>query len=168
MRRIAIPLIIASLLMFSGCSMLGSLVGGGDGQSSKATAVQALVTTTRAGVLLMTAAGIAYDAGAFGAPGSERAEETWGKIAAQSVRLSEALTAWTSAVKANENPTSHMSAAEQAIAIIGALLPSRPKKADLENDRSIAVTITSFEMEIDRLHAPLLFRQASAAFGGAR
>lgn len=119
MRKLIIS-ILAGLLL-SQCALLHDF-GGGD---AKANAVQALVTTTRSAVLLMTAAGIAYDAGAFGAPGSPRAEDTWKKISVESVRMGEALTAWSEAIKANKDASVYQSMVSQALAVIGALLPTR-------------------------------------------
>lgn len=105
------------IILNSGCSLFR-------GGTAKQNAVQALVTTTRSAILIMTAAGIAYDAGAFGQPGSARAEETWSRISAESIRLHTALTAWQTAIEENKDATPYASGVAQALAVIGALLPS--------------------------------------------
>lgn len=122
-------------------------------------ALQALVTTTRSAVLLMTAAGIAYDAGAFGAPGSARAEDTWRKIAAESIRMNQALTSWSEAIKANKDSSVYSSMVAQALAVIGALLPTRGTSA-----LSPPPWIVPHE-EIAALYRPSMFRPAVAAGG---
>jgi len=122
MRGVITTFLIALLASSAiSCAMLRGMSGRG----SKANAVQALVTTTRSAVLLMTAAGIAYDAGAFGEPGSPRAEDTWRKISVESVRMGEALTAWSEAIKANRDASTYAAMVAQALAVIGALLPPR-------------------------------------------
>jgi hypothetical protein len=108
--------------------------------NAKTNAVQALVITTRSAVLLMTAAGIAYDAGAFGPPGSDRAEDTWSKIAAESIRMNEALTAWSEAIKTNKDASSYVSMVAQALAVINALLPTR-KVSDLNINHSFSESL---------------------------
>src|SRR5690349_14873264 len=114
--------LIAALLL-PGCTSLFRI------GTAKQNAVQALVTTTRSAVLLMTAAGIAYDAGAFGEPGSPRAEETWSRIAAESLRLNAALNDWTQAIKDNKDASTYNSMVAQALAVIAALLPSKGRAA---------------------------------------
>lgn len=120
--RVKTALILSFFLLFNtGCSFFKNM----GGSSARANAVQALVTTTRSAVVLMTAAGIAYDAGAFGEPGSPRAEDTWSKISTESIRMNEALTAWSEAIKNNKDSSSYVSMVSQALAVIQALLPNK-------------------------------------------
>jgi len=116
--RLLLPLMI--VLSLQDCAT--SLFTGG---TAKDNAVQALVTTTRSAVLMMTAAGIAYDAGAFGTPGSPKAEQTWDRIADESKRMNAALTAWSEAIKANKDASAYAALVSQGLAVIGALLPAR-------------------------------------------
>lgn len=119
-------LIIAALSSVQmGCGL--TLFHGG---TAKANAVQALVTTTRMAVALMTAAGIAYDAGAFGAPGGAKAEDTWNKIAAESLRMNTALNGWSAAIVANKDASTYQSMVAQALAVLAALLPA-PKHSEI-------------------------------------
>lgn len=120
--RSGIGIVLVVALAMPGC---GTFRGG----TAKQNAVQALVTTTRSAVLLMTAAGIAYDAGAFGEPGSARAEETWSRIAAESLRLNAALNDWTQAIKDNKDASTYNSMVAQALAVIAALLPGKGRAA---------------------------------------
>lgn len=117
--KLSAILIVFSLLLNTQCAFTRNLTG----STGKQEALQALVSTTRTAVLLMTAAGIAYNAGAFGAPGSANAEATWNKIAAQSVLISGALNDWQAAVKAGKDASAFASIVGQALAIIGAVLP---------------------------------------------
>lgn len=153
-RWIGISLIAA--LMLLGC---GTFRGG----TAKQNAVQALVTTTRSAVLLMTAAGIAYDAGAFGEPGSARAEETWSRIAAESLRLNAALNDWTQAIKDNKDASTYNSMVAQALAVIAALLPGKGRAA-LVSPETDATTLPN---NIAAFARPESFRPQYAT-GGAR
>lgn len=148
-------LILLTVLSLTGC---GTLFG--RNRSAKENAVQALVTTTRSCVLMMTAAGIAYDAGAFGQPGTPRAELTWSRIADQSVSMNKALTAWTDAIKENRDATAYSALVAQALAVIGALLPNRPVSA-LEPISDIRVIMSA------DLALPDSFRRFAFA-GGSR
>lgn len=152
-------LILTLSLPTLGCNLFRNM-GGTPMENARANAVQALVTTTRAAVLLMTAAGIAYDAGAFGEPGSDRAEDTWEKISAESIRMSTALTAWTEAIKANKDASVHASMVAQALAVIGALLPGKLRASVDGADVPVAA----------HLEQPGTFRRTptSYATGGAR
>lgn len=141
------------LILSSSCSWFKGMNSG----NSKANAIQALVTTTRSAVLLMTAAGIAYDAGAFGEPGSQKAEDTWSKIAAESIRMNEALTAWSEAIKANKDASSYVSMVSQALAVINALLPTR-KISNINIDNPT----------IESLRNPNFFRAQVWSYGGAK
>lgn len=152
MSRVALAVLLALSL---GCGTIRNL----GGANAKANAVQALVTTTRGAVLLMTAAGIAYDAGAFGEPGSARAEDTWRKISVESVRMGEALTAWSEAIKANKDASTYSAMVAQALAVIGALLPSR------QTSELIAPDVQGAEAYA-MLDRPDAFRRF--AYGGAR
>lgn len=121
--RKTIVAILAGLLLAQ-CAMFRNL-GGGD---AKANAVQALITTTRSATLLMTAAAVLYDFGAFGGPpGNLRADDVWKKISDESIRIGEALESWETAIKANKDASAFQSMVAQALAVIGALLP--PRKA---------------------------------------
>lgn len=120
-RGLAVFLLVTTISA-SGCGMVRNMTGSGN---AKENAVSALVTTTRSAVLLMTLAGIAYDTGAFGAPGSPRAEDTWNKIAAESLRLNSALNSWSEAIKTNKDSSTYAALVAQALAVIGALLPPR-------------------------------------------
>lgn len=152
--RLGVALVLI-LALVSACS----LFRGGTAQEN---AVQALVTTTRSAVLLVTAAGIAYDAGAFGEPGTPRAEDTWGKIAAESIRMNEALTAWTDAIKAGKDSSGYVSMVRQALAVIGALLPGK-----LRAVRDPVLWESSPVDSVARLSCPDSFRQ-HVELGGAR
>lgn len=146
MRRVFALVLIVVL---PGCSWFRNL----DHGDAKANAVQALVTTTRSAVLLMTAAGLAYDAGAFGAPGTPRAEDTWGKIAAESVRMSEALSAWSEAIRVGGETSAFATMVGTALAVIQALLPTRnvglhmPAGTVAEWRAKLACPSSSFRMQ---------------------
>lgn len=161
-RAVALLLI---LLTFVGCGSMSLFRGG----TAKENAVQAIVTVTKAADALMTAAGIAYNAGAFGEPGSQRAEETWSRISAESVRMHDALIAWDGAIRANKDSTTFSFAVSQALAVIAALLPGGPR-ANLvlpESPVTWASMFTDYRSSIGRLASPDTFIQ-QAAFGGAR
>lgn len=154
MRKLVVLLI--AFFLATHCAWMHNVRTG----TAREGALQALVTTTRSAVLLMTAAGIAYDAGAFGAPGSTRAEDTWRKIASESIRMNQALTSWSEAIKANKDSSVYSSMVAQALAVIGALLPTRGTSA-LTPPPWIAP-----REEIAALDRPSMFRPAVAAAGG--
>lgn len=130
--------------------------------SSKGAALQALVTTTRTAVLLMTAAGIAYNAGAFGTPGSANAEATWSKIAAQSVLMHGALSDWQAAVKSGKDASAFASIVGQALAVIGALLPASTRTEALV----LPFPTEDIAHSIGRLACPDSQRAWSVQFAG--
>lgn len=118
--------IACMLLILQGCGFTSLFRGGNDANmNARESALNALVTTTNSAVLVMTGLGIAYDLGAFGAPGSQKAEEMWGRISAESIRLSTALTAWSEALKANKDSSAAEALVSQALAVLGALMPPR-------------------------------------------
>lgn len=121
-RSLVTLFLLIAMIGSSGCGMVRNMMGSGD---AKENAVSALVTTTRSAVVLMTLAGIAYDSGAFGEPGSPRAEDTWSKIAAESLRLNSALNAWSEAIKANKDSAAYAALVAQALAVLAAILPPR-------------------------------------------
>jgi uncharacterized membrane protein len=149
-----ILLMVLSILPLAGCATSGE----GD---AKQQALQALVTTTRTAVLLMTAAGIAYDAGAFGAPGSAKAEETRERISAQSLVMHKALNEWQAAVQAGRDASAFASIVGQALAVIGALLPAATRAG-------VNVPPEPISQAIARLGCPDSFMGAPLTFGGAR
>lgn len=159
-RLIAVLLLIASISA-SGCGMFRGMMGGGN---AKENAVSALVTTTRSAVVLMTLAGIAYDSGAFGAPGSARAEDTWNKIAAESLRLNSALNAWSDAIRTNKDTSAYAALVAQALAVLAAILPPRGApsggQALLPADPLNPARLAVFDFS-----RPLTFR-AAHAYGG--
>lgn len=127
MRRIAMTLILLLATTAStGCGM--SMFGSGRVVSARDSAAKALNMTTKAGVAIMTLAGAAYQAGAWGPPGSPRAEDVRSKLEAESVRLSTALTAWADALEANKDTGPYELVVATALAVITALLP--PKTTD--------------------------------------
>ncbi len=134
-----------------------------DGGNAKQQALQALVTTTRSAVLLMTAAGIAYDAGAFGAPGSANAEATWNRIAAQSRLMHGALNEWQEAVKAGKDASAFASIVGQALAIIGSILPP----ATRASAERLPYPTEAVELSIGRLACPDGLRMRTQLTGGA-
>jgi hypothetical protein len=150
-------------MSFSGC---GSLFGGGrKATTAKQSAAQAVVTTTNAALLIMTAAGAAYDNGAFGVPGSPQAEQMWNRIAAESLRMNAALTAWQKAILEDRDATMYSFGVEQAIAVLNALLPPR-KTSDL-----MPAYLGDPAKAMARLRNPSSFRAWSplyAELGGAR
>lgn len=166
-KRLIVWMLCVGLILTPGCSLFR-------GGSAKQNAVQALVSTTRTAVALMTVAGIAYDAGAFGEPGSDRAEQTWNRIATQSVQLNQALTAWSEAIRANKDATTYQFAVSQALAVLTALLPGTKKQS--------ALTPGAFELEaapplvsrlppletLERFGNPDSFRPSYAYAGGSR
>jgi hypothetical protein len=159
--------LVSALILSASCGSVSLFRGG----TAREHAVQALITATRSCVVLMTAAGIAYDAGAFGAPGSPRAEDTWNKIAAESLRMNEALTAWTEAIKMNRDAAAYATMVAQALAVIGALLPPKMNaEANYGLPFGIAVTITNLDNVIGQLRHPSRFHAPFAyyAMGGAR
>ncbi len=156
--RVLVTLMVISFA--SNCGTLRNLSSG----TAKKNAVQALVTTTRSAVLLMTLAGNAYDAGAFGTPGSAQAEATWNKIADQSLRLNEALTAWTEAIRANKDSSAYVSLVGQALAVIGALLPASTRGELVPV--GIPIGFEYLARAVPRLSRPDSFRMAFA--GGSR
>ena len=162
----------ARLVIIASC--LGALVLGGcrsmsifRGGTTKQNAVQAIVTVTRAADALMTAAGIAYNAGAFGAPGSQRAEETWGRISSESTRMHDALTAWDAAIRANKDATTYSFAVAQALAVIAALLPGGRAELTRADPPLALADFRRHRVRIARLASPDAFREG-LAFGGAR
>lgn len=159
-RLVALALVTA--LVLGGCQ--STLFRGG---TAKQNAVQAIVTVTRAADALMTAAGIAYNAGAFGVAGSPRAEETWSRISAESLRMHEALTAWDAAIRVNKDATTYSFAVSQALAVIAALLPGG--RAEVQRPAPAWADMYDYQDLIERLSCPDAFRSShDLAFGGAR
>lgn len=144
MRRLMLCslVMLLSAVLVTGCGT--SMFGAG---TAKRNALQALVTTTRSAVLLMTAAGIAYDAGAFGPVGSTQAEATWAKIAQQSVLMSNALNEWQAAVKANKDASAYQSIVAQGLAVLGALLPAASRSALIGLDPALAETFARSDLK---------------------
>lgn len=129
MRRIAtLTLVLLVTITSTGCGSL-RMFGSGNAASARDSAAKALNMTTKAGVAIMTLAGAAYQAGAWGAPGSPRAEDVRSKLEGESVRLSTALTAWADALEANKDTGPYELVVATALAVITALLP--PKTAVL-------------------------------------
>lgn len=174
-KRLIVWMLCAGLILTPGCSLFR-------GGTAKQNAVQALVSTTRTAVALMTVAGIAYDAGAFGEPGSDRAEQTWNRIATQSVQLNQALTAWSEAIRANKDATTYQFAVSQALAVLTALLPATKKQSALTPDElrlgpsnnpgfseSYPAIVRLPPLEtLERFGTPDSFRPSYAYVGGSR
>lgn len=166
-KRLAVLMLCAGLILAPGCSLFR-------GGTAKQNAVQALKTTTGTAIVAMTLAGLAYDAGAFGPPRSDQAEQTWGKIAEQSLLLNRALTAWTEAIRTNQNTSTYQFAVSQALAVLAAVLPTTKKQAALtpasfDPDAfgpPVTAQIPSLET-LERFANPDSFR-ASYAIGGSR
>lgn len=158
--------LLVVMLALDGCSLRNLFGGGGNTQTAKQSAAQALVSTTNIAVALMTAAGLAYDAGAWGPPGSPQAEQMWSRVSAESLRLNSALTAWSKAILENKDSTVYAFSVEQAIAVLSALMPPRKTTELLP-----AFAPGSVRELIARLADPASFRAWSplyAQLGGAR
>lgn len=127
MRKSLATLVIAlfAVATLTNCGSMRLLGHDDNAASTRDSAAKALNMTTQAGVAIMTLAGAAYDAGAWGPPGSPRAEDVWGKLSSESVRLATALTAWADALDANKDTGPYQLVVATALAVITALLPPR-------------------------------------------
>lgn len=166
MKRIIASLIVCALVLTNARCSWGVF---SQGATARDSAAKALNMTTQSAVALMTIAGVAYDAGVWGAPGSPRAEDTWGKLSAESVRLSTALTAWADALEAGKDTGPYQLVVATALAVIAALLPPRQKAGlELYDDHALPVTDASRRVWTFALAAPDTFRRHEVAFGGSR
>lgn len=165
MKRFIATLLLSTMILIStGCTAFRDMTGGG--ATARDSAAKALNVTTKSAVAIMTLAGAAYDLGAWGEPGSPRAEDAWAKISAESVRLSQALTAWADAVEANKDAGPYQLIVATALAVIVALLPPRQSSA-LDELHMPPVTDASRPLWTFAFSQPDVFRSA-VTVGGSR
>lgn len=132
MRRVILALaLLIPLATSCGTSRIFSGRDANQATAARDSAAYALRMTSKSAVAFMRLAGAAYQAGAWGAPGSPHAEDVRDKLSAESVRLAGALEAWANALEAHKDTGPYSLVVETALAVVTALLPPGATAADM-------------------------------------
>jgi hypothetical protein len=109
-------LMLLVALAMSGCPATGTT-------NVRQSAHQALDAASKSVDLAMTFVGQAYQSGAFGAPGSPKAEEARSKASTFSKAASVAIFGWAAALEAGTDTKAYVADLTAALAGLGALIP---------------------------------------------